>query len=75
LNRSRNLSLSFGSSSDNDLLSDTYLVLDAKVKDNGTLVLDSLLRLGIIQQVLQELDEVPKEKTVIFTMLARYFMN
>jgi hypothetical protein len=37
--------------------------------------LESLLRPGIIQQVLQELDENPKENTVIFMVLARYFMN
>jgi hypothetical protein len=65
-------SLSFGS--DTEYLSDTYVIIDAKVKRNGSLATGSLLPLGIIQTITLALEEQVVECTVFFPVFTRYFL-
>jgi hypothetical protein len=48
-------SLSFGS--DTEFMADMYTIVDAEVRENGLLVLESLLHPGIIQDVTATLAE------------------
>jgi hypothetical protein len=64
--------LSFGS--DTDYLSDTYVILDAEVKRNGSIALASLLRPGAIQENTLIMEEDPIERTVFFPVFSRYFV-
>jgi hypothetical protein len=57
-------SLSFRS--DTKFMSDTYVIVDPEVKRNGTFVPGSLLRPGVIQEVLLILEEDPVERTFVF---------
>jgi hypothetical protein len=50
-------SASFSFGSDTDYLSDTYVIIDAEVKRNGSLETGSLLPPGIIQTITLALDE------------------
>jgi hypothetical protein len=65
-------SLSFGS--DSEFMSDMYTIVDAKVKNNGSLVLESLLRPGIIQDITATLAEEITNITVFFPTFTRYFL-
>jgi hypothetical protein len=71
-NSEGNNSLSFGS--DTDYLSDTYVILDAEVKRNGSIALGSLLRPGVIQETTLILEEDPIERTGFFPVFSRYFV-
>jgi hypothetical protein len=64
--------LSYGS--DTDYFSDLYVIMDAKVKKNGLLVLASLLRPGIIQDVEITLEEEVDDVNVFFPVFTRYFL-
>jgi hypothetical protein len=63
----RSSSLSYGS--DTDYFSDLYVITDAEVKKNGLLVLASLLRPGIIQDVEITLEEEVVDVNVFFRFL------
>jgi hypothetical protein len=66
------LSLSFGS--DTEYLAKTYVIVDSKVKQNGSLALGSLLRQGAIETVMLVLEEQFVEREVVFPVFARYFL-
>jgi hypothetical protein len=72
LNRVGSVSLSFGS--DTDYLSDTYVIINAEVKRNGSLETGSLLLPGIIQTVTLALEEQVVERTVFFPVFTRYLL-
>jgi hypothetical protein len=65
-------SLSFGLNS--EFMSDTYTIVDVKVKKNGSLVLESLLRPRIIQDITATLAEEVTNITVFFPTFTRYFL-
>jgi hypothetical protein len=65
-------SLSFGS--DSEFMSDMYTIVDAEVRKNGSLVLESLLRPGIIQDITATLAEEVTNITVLFPTFTRYFL-
>jgi hypothetical protein len=64
--------LSFGS--DSEFMSDMYTIVDAEVRKNRSLVLESLLRLGIIQDISATLAEEVTNITVFFPTFTRYFL-
>jgi hypothetical protein len=65
-------SLSFGS--DSEFMSDMYTIVDAEVRKNGSLVLESLLHPGLIQDVTATLVEEVTNITVFFPTFTRYFL-
>jgi hypothetical protein len=72
LNSVGSASLSFGS--DTDYLSDTYVIINAKVKRDGSLETGSLLPPGIIQTIMLASDEQVVEWTVFFPAFTRFFL-
>jgi hypothetical protein len=64
--------LGFGS--DTDFLSDMYAIIDSEVKRDGSIVLESLLQPGAIQQVTQLLEAEREERRVMFPVFTRYFL-
>jgi hypothetical protein len=65
-------SLSF--SLDTEYLSETYVLANSEVKQDGSLALGSLLRPGIIKAVTSALDDQFVERTVFFPVFAMYFL-
>jgi hypothetical protein len=63
-------SLIFGP--DSEFMSDMYTIVDAEVKKNGSLVLESLLRPGKIQDIKATLAEEVTNITVFFPTFTRY---
>jgi hypothetical protein len=66
-------SLSFGS--DSEFMSDMYTIVDAEVRENGSLVLESLLHPGVIQDITATLAEEVTNITVFFPTFTRYFLD
>jgi hypothetical protein len=64
--------LSFGS--DTEFMADMYTIVDAEVRENGLLVLESLLHPGIIQDVTATLAEEVTNIAVFFPTFTRYFL-
>jgi hypothetical protein len=65
-------SLSFGL--DSEFMSDMYTIFDADVRKNRSLVLESLLHPGIIQDVTATLAKEVTNITVFFPTFTRYFL-
>jgi hypothetical protein len=65
-------SLSFGS--DTEFMADMYTIVDAEVRENGLLVLESLLHPGIIQDVTVMLAEEATNIAGFFPTVTRYFL-
>jgi hypothetical protein len=55
-------------------MADMYTIVDAEVRENGSLVLESLLHPGIIQDVTATLAEAVTNITVFFPTFTRYFL-
>jgi hypothetical protein len=51
-----------------------YAIIDSEVKRDGSIVLESLLHMGAIQQVTQLLEAEPQEMRVMFPVFTRYFL-
>jgi hypothetical protein len=64
--------LSFAS--DMEYPSETYVIIEAEVKRNGSLAIGSLLPTGIIQTVTLALEEQVLERTVLFPVFTMYFL-
>jgi hypothetical protein len=65
-------SLSFGS--DTEYLTETYVIVDPEVEQNGSLEMESLLGPEIIGAVTSALDEQFGGQRVFFPMFTRYFL-